>query len=389
MKEQINRQLEKKSDRRPAIKVTVIALLAFVAILGGGIYASQLMAAPEQKTSAPPAMPPMPVETVEVKIADSDQQLQAVGTLLSNEAVIIMSEIPGRIETIGFREGEAVKKGQLLIKLDSSVLMAEFDRAEASRALSEKNYQRSEALFNDNAISEMEHDEAYAKWKLDEATTRLAKAQLQKTIIKNPFAGTLGLRNVSIGDYIQPGQPLVNLEDVSQLKVDFTVPEKYSTQIKVNQKLSVTTDAYEGRSFNGEVYAINPLVDAKTRSLVLRGRIDNQEGLIRPGQFAQVKLVLSTKTDAIFIPEQALIPQPAKQFVFKVVDGAAQMVPVQTGQRRKGWVEIVDGLAAGDVVITGGHQKIGPGSPVHVIPAAPSLFSKFESDIASPSKSDG
>ena len=239
MKKHTNHQMKKNSERRPGTKVTVVAILAFVAILGGGIYASRLMAAPEEKSSAPPAMPPMPVETVEVKIADSVQQLQAVGTLLSNEGIVIMTEIPGRIEKIGFREGETVKKGQLLIKLDSSVLTAEFDRAEASRALSEKNYQRSEALFNDNAISEIEHDEAYAKWQLDEATTRLAKAQLQKTVIKTPFAGTLGLRNVSIGDYIQPSQPLVNLEDVSQLKVDFTVPEKYSSQIKVNQKFSV------------------------------------------------------------------------------------------------------------------------------------------------------
>ena len=319
----------------------------------------------------------------------SDQQLQAIGTLLSNEGVVVMSEIPGRIERIGFIEGENVRSGQLLVKLDSSVLTAEFDRAEASRALSEKNYKRSTALLNDNAISEIEHDEAYALWQLDEATTRLAKAQRQKTVIKTPFAGTIGLRNVSLGDYIQPGQPLVNLEDVSQLKIDFSVPEKYSSKIKAGQKFSVTTAAYGDRQFVGQVYAVNPLIDAKSRTLVLRGRIDNQEGLLRPGLFAKVKLVLSTKADSIFIPEQALIPQPATQLVFKVVDGAAQMVPVQTGQRRKGWVEVVDGLVAGDIVITGGHQKIGPGSPVHSIPADSTLFSSLDEQSAVPAKSNG
>ena len=379
----------RQTNRKPGGKIIIIGLLALVTILGGGLYATQLLAAPEEKTAAPPAMPPMPVETVEVKIADSEQQLRAIGTLLSNESVVVMSEIPGRIEKIGFVEGENVRSGQLLVKLDSSVLTAEFDRAEASRALSEKNYKRSAALFKDNAISEIEHDEAYARWQLDEATTRLAKAQLQKTVIKTPFAGTLGLRNVSLGDYIQPGQPLVNLEDASQLKVDFSVPEKYSSTVKAGQKFSVTTDAYSDRQFIGQVYAVNPLIDAKSRSLLLRGRIDNQEGLLLPGQFAQVKLVLSTKPDSIFIPEQALIPQPATQLVFKVVDGAAQMVPVQTGQRRKGWVEVVDGLVAGDIVITGGHQKIGPGSPVHSIPADPALFSTLDEQSAVPAKSNG
>lgn len=379
----------RKTSRKLGGKIIVIGFLAFVTILGVGLYATQLMAAPEEKTAPPPAMPAMPVETVEVKIADSDQKLLAVGTLLSNEAVVIVSEISGRIEKIDFSEGETIRHDQLLIKLESSVLKAELDRAEANRALSEKNYQRTQALLNDNAISEIEHDEAYAKWQLDEATTRLAKAHMKKTMIKTPFAGTLGLRNVSVGDYVQPGQALVNLEDVTQVKVDFRVPEKYSAHIQVGQKFSVTTDAYNHKAFIGEVYAINPLIEEKSRSLVIRGKIDNRDGLLRPGLFAQVSLVMSTRTDSLFIPEQALIPQPATILVFKVVDDVAQMVPVQTGQRRKGWVEIVSGLTAGDVVITGGHQKIGPGSPVHVIPADISLFSKLENDTTVPVKSNG
>lgn len=375
--------------RKHGLRLAAIGLLVMGVLIGGGFYTSQLMAAPEEKASAPPAMPPMPVETVEVRITDSEQLLQAVGTLASNEAVMVVAEIPGRIEKISFQEGKAINQGQLLIKLDDSVLKAEFDRAEAGRALSEKNYQRSEALFKDNAISEIERDEAYAKWQLDEATTRLAKAQLDKTVIKTPFAGTLGLRNVSVGDYIQPGQPLVNLEDVAQLKVNFSVPEKYSALVKVDQRFTVTTDAHGDRVFAGEVYAINPLVEEKSRSLVLRGKIDNKQGSLRPGQFAQVKLVLSIKADSIFIPEQALIPQPAIKMVFKVVDGVAQMVPVRTGERRNGWVEVVDGLVAGDVVITGGHQKIGPGSPVHVVPADPSLFPPLENDGKTSVKSNG
>ncbi len=368
-------------------KFVVIGLFALIAV--GGVYSSQLMASEEEKAATPPSRPAMPVETTEVKIADSSQELLAIGSLHSNESVVIMSEIPGLVKTIAFNEGEAIQKGKLLIKLDSSVLQAEFDRTEASRALSEKNYQRAEALFNDNAISELERDESFARWQLDEATTRLAKAQLDKTTIKTPFAGPLGLRNVSVGNYVQPGLALVNLEDVSQLKIDFPVPEKYSSLVQVGQDVAITTDAYGEKSFVGQVYAINPLVDAKSRSLMVRGKIDNSEGLLRPGQFAQVKLVTSSKEAAVFIPEQALIPQPATQLVFKVVDGKAEMVPVQTGQRRKGWVEIVSGLTVGDVVITGGHQKIGPGSPVHAIPADPSLFSAFDNSDSSVVNNNG
>jgi membrane fusion protein (multidrug efflux system) len=263
------------------------------------------------------------------------------------------------------------------------VFRAELDRAEAGRALSEENYQRAEALLKEHSISELERDEAYAQWQLDEATTRLARAQLDKATIKAPFAGALGLRQISIGDYIQPGQPLVNLEDTRKLKIDFQVPEKYSAQVRIGQKVYLQTDAYPEQQFVGEVYAINPLIDEASRSLAVRGLLDNSDNKLRPGLFAKVSLVLASKADAIFIPEQALIPQPAKQLVFKVVDGTAQMVQVQTGQRVKGWVEIASGLSAGDVVITGGHQKIGPGSPIHALPADPALFSQLVNRIDS------
>lgn len=390
MKEQTGNQEDQTMKRKFSMKQLLIGLMTTALVAGGALfYSTQLLAAEEQSTEAPPKMPPMPVETVEVKIADSDQNLLAVGTLHSNESVVVMSEIPGRIEKVGFREGQKVKKGQLLFKLDSAVLQAEFDRAEATRALSEENYQRAESLLAVEAISQQERDEYQTKWQLDEATTRLAKAQLDKAAIRTPFAGTVGLRTVSVGDYVQPGQLLVNLEDLSQLKVDFRIPEKYSAQVQAGQKIALTTDAYGERQFVGEIYAINPLIDEQSRSLVARGLIDNRDGKLRPGQFARVALTLETKTEALFIPEQALIPQPATPLVFKVVAGKAEMVPVQTGQRRKGWVEITSGLIAGDVVVTGGHQKIGPGSPVHAITADPDLFSKFDQDEQAAGKDQG
>lgn len=377
--QELTEELTPAIRRRPrtALLALIFAGLLVVSVGVGLLYGPQLLASEPEKQTAPAAMPPMPVETAEVRVADSDKLLSAVGSLRSEESVVIAAEIAGRIVKIGFAEGEQVKQGKLLIKLDSAVLQAELDRTIASRNLSKSNYQRAENLLKDHAVSRQERDEAYAKWQLDEAGVRLAQAQLAKTSIEAPFAGTLGLRQISLGDYIQPGQPLVNLEAVEQLKVEFSIPEKYLAEVKTGQKVELKSDAYPQRIFAAKVYAINPQVDERSRSLVVRGLLDNAGHQLFPGQFVKVQLSVATRANALFIPEQALIPQPKTKLVFKVVDGKAQMVAVETGTRLKGWVEITSGLVAGDVVVTGGHQKIGPGSPVHALPADPALFAKI------------
>lgn len=359
-------------------KVLLCSVLTLLVILGAGTFFLLRPAGNAEATAqAPAGPPPMPVEVTEVTVAAAESELTAVGSLQSNESVLLSAEIAGRIDKIAFAEGQIIGKGAVLVQLDAAIPKAQLDQAEASRALSEANYKRAEALLKDRAIAQRERDEAYAQWQLDEASLRLAKAQWEKTRIAAPFSGTLGLRKVSVGDYIQPGQPLVNLEDVSKLKVEFRIPEKFSAQVKVGQQLKLAADAFADRSFSGNVYAIDPQVEEKSRSLVIRGLLENSDGALRPGQFVQVLLGVATRAEALFIPEQALISQPKSQLVFKVVDGAAQMVPVQTGMRKKGWVEVTSGLAVGDLVITGGHQKIGPGSPVQPMPADPALFSKI------------
>ncbi len=336
-------------------------------------------AATSAEATAPTAAapPPMPVEVTEVTVASADSEISVVGSLQSNESVVIAAEIAGRIDKIEFSEGKVIAKGKALIFLDASVLQAQLDQAEANRALSQANYNRAEALLKDKAIAQRERDEAYAKWQLDEASVRLAKAQMAKTRIVAPFGGTLGLRQVSLGDYVLPGQYLVNLEDISKLKVEFRIPEKFSAQVKSGQKVRLQSESFPGRDFEGVVYAIDPQVEEASRSLVIRALLENEGDVLRPGQFVKVALAVATRAEALFVPEQALIAQPKSNFVFTVVDGAAQMVPVETGMRRKGWIEITAGLASGDVVVTGGHQKIGPGSPVHAIPADTSLFAKM------------
>ncbi len=277
------------SSNAPRRKLALCSIFALLALLGTGtFFFFKPMAIAKESPKGPTAPPPMPVEVTEVAIADAEQQLRAVGTLQSNESVVISAEIAGRIDNIAFAEGEETARGKVLIGLDASIPRAELDRAEASRALSEANYKRAEALLKDKAIAQRERDEAYAQWQLDEASLRLAKAQLDKARIAAPFSGTLGLRNVSLGDYVQPGQPLVNLEDITKLKVEFRISERFSTQVKVGQQISLQSDAFPAREFAGQVYAIAPQVEANSRSLVIRALLDNRDGALRPGQFVKV-----------------------------------------------------------------------------------------------------
>ena len=309
----------------------------------------------------------MPVEAEVAKSERLAQEIIAVGSLRSNESVVLSSEIAGRISAIHFKEGNPVSKGALLFELDDSVLRAEREQARAGLALSEANHKRAEELFGRNLISTRERDEAASKLDLDRADVALADARLAKTRIRAPFDGVVGLRAVSPGDYITAGQALAPLEQLSVLKADFRLSEAALSAIKVGQALNLEVDAYPGQVFQGQVYAIDPRLAEDTRSIGLRARVPNDKGKLRPGLFARVKLVIAERDNAVLVPEQSVIPQADKLFVYVIEDGKAAMRPVQLGLRQAGRVEVISGVKPGDVVITAGAQKIGPGAPVTAI----------------------
>lgn len=322
------------------------------------------------KKSGNPVRQGMPVEAETVQTMSVAREITAVGTLNSNESVVITAEIPGRIIEVSFEEGQKAARGQVLARLDRSILEAQRDRAEASLILSKANHDRAEILLRDEAISRREWDGARAQWSLDEANLRLAQAQLDKTVLRAPFDGLLGLRHVSAGEYVQPGHSIVTLDDTDPIKVDFKVPEIYSGKLRVGQAVQVQVDASPGRTFSGHVYAIAPKVDPQGRSLLVRAEVPNQDESLRPGMFAQVRLVLEKKPNALMIPEQALLSRGKERYVYKVVDGAVEEAVVISGLRQRGLVEITSGLSPGDTVITAGQMKVRPGAPVTVLPAA-------------------
>ncbi len=306
----------------------------------------------------------IPVETASVVAASLSERVTAVGTLISNESVTIRPEVPGRIIEIGFEEGKPVKKGTVLIKLDDALPRAELADAQARLELAVSNSKRTEELFSNKVATARSRDEARSSLAIGTATVELAKVKLAKYVITAPFDGIAGLRLVSPGDYVSVGEDLVNLEAIDPIKADFRVSERYLPAIRVGQPIEVNVDAFPGKMFKGDVFAIDPKIDAAGRSIIIRARIDNSDQLLRPGLFARIALIIETKPNALTVPEQAIVPRGENQYVFRVVDGKAQQVAVRLGTRREGRVEIVEGLSEGDTVITAGHQKIGDGTEV-------------------------
>jgi len=316
--------------------------------------------------------PPMPVEGVTVQPQSLNQTVDAVASLAANETVVIRPEVAGRIVRLGFTEGQPVKAGTVLVQLDDSVQAAQLQRAKATLDLAQSDYQRRADLLQKQLISQTEFDQTASQLKVAKADVALADAVLGKMRVKAPFDAVIGVRSVSPGAMVEAGQDLVTLVDVNPIKVEFRIPERYLAAIQVRQAVQLTVDALPGRTFTGTVFAIDPQVDIKGRSLVLRAEIPNPKAELKPGLFARVSLLLASKTAALMVPEQALVPNAdGSRTLFKVVAGKVEVATVKPGIRRSGEVEIIEGLSAGDNVITAGHLKVQPGMAVTMVAPTP------------------
>ncbi len=351
--------------RTLAVAGGAAALIGLAAIAAIVIVASSPRPPAGGAQSAP--RPAVPVEAAQVTVGPLSERVTAVGSLRSNESVVIRPEIAGRVVEIGFKEGQPVEKGNLLLKLDDSIATAELAQDRARHELANRNYKRTEELYSNKVATARARDEARSNLDVAAASVDLAKVKLEKMHITAPFAGIVGLRQVSIGDYVTVGQDLFNLEDIESIKVDFRVAEQFLSAVRTGQTIHIRVDAFPNRSFEGKVYAIDPRVDVEGRSIVIRAILDNKEELLRPGLFARVDLLLDAKPKALTVPEQAIMPRGDDQFVFTIVDGKAKQTKVRIGIRRDGRVEVVEGLKPDDVVVTAGHLKIFDGSPVKVI----------------------
>jgi membrane fusion protein (multidrug efflux system) len=306
----------------------------------------------------PPAMPPLPVEVAKVEARSLVSGLSTVGTLRADETVVMRPEIAGRIERIHFEEGGQVRAGQPLFTLDGSLARAALNEARANLAIAQSANSRAERLNAERLIAGADYDRTRAQVVVEQARVASAQASLGKLTLHAPFSGQAGLRNIAVGDVVNAGQDLVTIVRLDPMEIDFSIPESALGQIESGQTVTVGVDAFPGTLFTGIVVAIDPVVDSQSRSAHLRARLDNPDGRLRPGQFAQLTLETGSRdATALLIPEQALLQDGQVRFVYTVHDGKARRTPVVTGRREPGLIEVTSGLKAGDTVITAGQTK--------------------------------
>jgi membrane fusion protein, multidrug efflux system len=309
--------------------------------------------------------PAMRVNGVVVQPQEFANALTVNGTIDANEQVELRGQVSGLVRSISFKEGSAVKKGQVLVKVDDTELRAQLSQAQTRQNLAAENARRAGLLLEKEAISREEYDVARAELKSAQAQIQLVQAQLAKTTIRAPFAGRVGLRAISEGAYLSPETVIANLVNTDPVKITFSVPEKYATQVKINTPLTFTI-AGSNTKYKAVVYAIEPGINASTRTLQLRARAANPNGELLPGSFANVLLPLSVIPDALLVPTEAVIPVQNGKKVFVSQNGKAKETIIETGTRTESDLLVTSGLNPGDTVLTTGIMTLKDGAPVKV-----------------------
>lgn len=310
------------------------------------------------------APPPVPVETYKINFQEVIHGVVSTGDIKANRSVIIKPEISGKIMKLNTPEGQSVNQNTVLIELDDSIASAKLKQAITKFENSKQNYERYQTLAKQGSGATVERDTALASMRFDEANVDLERASLAKTQLKAPFTGILGLRKVDIGDYVDPGQDLISIDDIDAVLVDFSVPEKFLSQLKLNQEVEVTTTADPNKTFKAKIYAISPQIDMVTHSIKARAQMTNTNHELRPGLFAKVRVVFDRKSNSILIPEQAILNLNNKTYVYVIRDGKASLVEIKTGTREGGQVEVTGGLNNQDLIAKTGLMKLYDGAQV-------------------------
>jgi membrane fusion protein (multidrug efflux system) len=316
-----------------------------------------------QETATNPALP---VECFIARDTAVNYRVETVGTLRANEQVEIVSEISRKVTGIPMKEGDFVAAGDLLFKLDDADILSRINKLAVEIKLAEANEQRERVLLSKGGVSQERYDEVSNLRQTLEAEIEVLKVDLLKTSVRAPFAGKIGLRNVSIGALVTPGMTLATLQDVSRMKLDFSIPERYSHDLQTGSVVSFRTDYLTGDQ-TAVVAAVEPAVDEATRTMLVRAVSPNAKGRLVPGTSARVVLSLKGSEKSIFIPTGALIPSIKGYSVFKVNKGLARSAMVRTGLRNRNFIQVIEGVGAGDTLVVTNLLRVKQDSPLTVI----------------------
>ncbi|MCP5270257.1 MAG: efflux RND transporter periplasmic adaptor subunit [Burkholderiaceae bacterium] len=318
---------------------------------------------------------PAGVEVGRVEALRIVDAAEAVGSLQSRQAVTLRPEVSGRVAALGFTDGARVRRGQLLVQLDDTLQRAQLQQAQAQAAIARTQLARNRELVAQGFVSQSAVDQSEASLDVAMAQVALAQAQLARLRVLAPFDGQAGIRQVNVGDYVKDGADIVTVVDASQVWVDYRLPERYAARVRPGQTVDVVLDALPDRRFAGRVEAVEARVEADGRALLVRARLDNRDGLLTPGMFARTRTEFGVREQALVVPEEALVPEGGKQYILRVVDTdqgpMAERLEAQLGMRVPGKVEVLEGLAAGDRVVTAGQARLmrgkGDRQPVRII----------------------
>ena len=340
------------------IIITIIVALVLIKIF---------FLSPKQAKTVAPQAGKGPIVTIKAIVAQSgnvENKLVLSGTVLANEEAVLKPEVSGKIILMHINEGAEVEKGQLLVKINDADLQAQLAKQTAMQKINEEKERDLKALLAVKGVSQEEYDLALSTVQQSKADMDLTQAQIAKTEIRSPFNGVIGLKNVSEGNNVSPADIIASVQQLNPVKIDFSVPEKYTAVVHLNDTVLVTIQG-TGKTYIGKVYAIDPKIDASTRSLKMRAICENSKREIFPGSYAQVTLILKSE-NSVIIPTMAVIPDLHGQKTFVVRDGKAVAIQIETGIRNDTTVEILKGLKAGDTVATEGIMALKPNVQVKI-----------------------
>lgn len=305
---------------------------------------------------------PVAVEVGKVELMVLKDEAQAVGSVRARQAVVLRPEVSGRVSMLGFKDGQRVRKGQLLVQLDDALQVAQLNQSQAQAGIAATQLKRNRELLAQSFVSASVVDQSVANLEVAEAQVALSRAQLNRMKIVAPFDAVTGIRSVNLGDYVKDGADLVNLEDSSSMWAEFRMPERYVPRLKVGQEVSLTLDALPGKVFKGVIDVMDAQFDINGRSMLVRAKLLAPTQELRSGLFARVKVVLGERPQALVVPEEALVPQGGKQYVFKVVESpqgpVSERIEAVLGMRVQGKVELLEGVKSGEMVVTAGQARL-------------------------------
>jgi len=313
--------------------------------------------------------PVIAVVATPVRLENLALEVEALGTAKASESVDVTAKVSNMVTAIRFTEGQKVPKGEVLVELDGEQARADLAVANAALTESASQLKRSRELYSTKVLSDQQIEQIEATHTANQARVASARSRLSDTVIRAPFSGRVGLRRVSVGSLVAPGTVITTLDDTSSIKLDFTVPERVVAAMRAGLEIEATSVAYPGQTFSGRVASVDSRVDPSTRSVIVRAIVPNEQGLLRPGMFMNVRLSRGA-TDVLVVPEEALVPEQGDVFVYVVQDGKASKRKIQAGQRTIGSVQVTDGLQAGEMIVTEGTQKLRDGASVTLVESA-------------------